>query len=57
MKTTILVYDHLCRQQPNQETYLPEQLIKAYESIGYTAFPSPLQPIAELPEHLKEQAL
>lgn len=49
MKTTILIYNEFCIQQPNQETYLPEQLIKAYESIGYTAF--------ELPELLKEQAI
>lgn len=48
MKTTILIFDHLCRQCPNVDTYLPEQLIKAYESIGYTAF--------ALPDFLKDQA-
>lgn len=49
MKTKILIYNEFCRHFRTLETYLPEQLIKAYESIGYIAF--------ELPELLKEQAI
>jgi len=47
MKLILIYNDHLLHFG-TLETYFPEQLIKAYENIGYIAF--------ELPKSLQEQA-
>jgi len=47
MKIILIYTDHLIHFR-TLETYFPEQLIKAYESIGYVAF--------ELPKSLQDQA-